>query len=198
MVIPIGKTSLSINKTRIRRESNRKIYPYRKHWRKCDCQGKCDIYWPCSKLKNWKSNFDLILTFRSLTRDLQRNTISIFRQKSVKVDHEESHCRSVNWWLSVKNWNTSGMAVLPGNWRPSNHNPRVSNAFVLNLNRSSGFLNNLSEYIGNTIDSGCTFYVKLKQFKVQHLLWWEYLTNQALRTSNWGKIHIFFIFYKPQ
>ena len=117
VAIPIGKTSLGIKKTRIRRESDRKIYPYRKHWkypwRKCDCQGKCDIYWPCSKLKNWKSNFDLILTFRSLTRDLQRNTTSIFRQKSVKVDHEESHCRSVIWWISVKNWNTSGMAVLP-------------------------------------------------------------------------------------
>ena len=85
VVIPIGKTSLSIKKTRIRRESDRKIYPYRKHWkypwRKCDCQGKCDIYRPCSKLKNWKSNFDLILTFRSLTRDLQRNTTSFDRNR---------------------------------------------------------------------------------------------------------------------
>ena len=52
VVNPLKNTNLNINKTRIRR----KIYPYRKcwkyPWRKCDCQGKCDIYWPCSKLNN--------------------------------------------------------------------------------------------------------------------------------------------------
>ena len=52
VVNPLKNTTLNINKTRIRR----KIYPYRKcwkyPWRKCDCQGKCDIYWPCSKLNN--------------------------------------------------------------------------------------------------------------------------------------------------
>ena len=100
-VIPLKNTNLNIN----RQESDEKFTRTGNAENILDANVIVKVSVTFIDLaQNWtiqrKSNFDLILTFRSLTRDLQRNNISIFRQKSVKADHEESHCRSlrsVNW-----------------------------------------------------------------------------------------------------